>query len=414
MARTIGRLTALTVAKAKTKGRYADGGDLYLQVSSSGAKSWIYRFMLNGRLREMGLGPVNAFSLAEARAKAAECRKLTWEGTDPIDARSAVRASATLEAAHVVTFREAATAYCAAHKAAWKNEKHADQWTSTLSRFAYPVFGDLPVQSVDVRLVMTAIEPLWASRTETASRLRGRIEAILDWAKARGYRDGENPARWRGHLENLLPKRSKVRKVQHHPALPYRDIGAFMAVLRRQQSLAARALELLILTATRTNEALGARWSEIDLDAAAWLVPGERTKMGRDHRIALSPPAVAILRELHKVSEGEHVFPGGKRGKPLSNMSMLMLLKRMKRDDITVHGFRSSFRDWTAEQTNHGREVAEMALAHAVENKVEAAYRRGALFLKRKPLMEDWARYCAAEQSPGEVVQLKAGGSQAA
>ena len=368
MARTIGRLSALTVAKSKAKGRYADGGGLYLQVSSSGAKSWIFRFMLKGRLREMGLGPVNSFSLAEARAKAAECRKLTWDGTDPIEARRSTRAEATLQAARCVTFKEAATDYWASHKAAWKSEKHAHQWANTLSRFAHPVFGDLPVQSVDVSLVMQAIEPIWASRTETASRLRGRIEAVLDWAKARGYRDGENPARWRGNLENLLPKRSKVRKVQHLAALSYRDIGAFMTALRDQKSLAARALELLILTATRTNEALGASWSEIDLDAATWLVPGERTKTSRDHRIPLPAPAVALLRELHRGRDGDYVFPGGKRRKPLSNWSMLMLLERMKRDDITVHGFRSTFRDWTAEQTDHGREVAEMALAQAHEH----------------------------------------------
>jgi integrase len=391
MARVFGKLSALAVGRAKRPGYYGDGGGLFLQVSASGAKSWVFRFKVNGRTREMGLGPLHAVTLAEARAAATECRRLRVQGVDPIEARKAER----LQAATGMTFLECSSLYIAAHKAGWRNPKHAAQWASTLARYADPVFGDLPVAAIDVGLVMKAVEPIWATKTETASRLRGRIESVLDWATARGYRQGENPARWRGHLDNLLPKRAKVQKVQHHPALPYTEIASFMQALRSQQGMAALALEFCILTATRTSETIGARWDEIDLAAELWTIPASRIKAGREHRVPLSEPVVSLLGELAATRTGEFIFPGGRAGRPLSNAAMLALLKRMGRGDLTVHGFRSAFRDWTAEQTNHPRDVAEMALAHTIGDKVEAAYRRGDLFDKRRLLMADWAHFCS-------------------
>jgi integrase len=385
---------------------YNDGGGLYLQVSASGAKSWIFRFMLDGRPREMGLGPVHVVPLAEARKRAAECRRMRLDGIDPIEARGAQRAQKRLEAATAMTFEQCARAYIEAHKAGWRNSKHAAQWPSTLATYAYPVFGGLPVQAVDVGLVMKVLEPIWVEKSETASRLRGRIESILDWATTRGHRQGENPARWRGHLENLLPKKSKVRRVKHHPALPYDEIADFVVELRAQEGVAARALEFLILAAARTGEVIGARWDEVDLEEKIWVVPGERMKAGREHRVPLSAAAVAVLEQMNEIREGESVFPGGKKRMPLSNMAMLALLKRMNRRNLTGHGFRSSFRDWAAELTNFPHEVAEMALAHTVGDKVEAAYRRGDLFQKRRQLMEAWSRFCGTPKSRADVVPI--------
>lgn len=390
------RLTALAVSRAKTKGLYADGNGLYLQVSAVGTKSWVFRYRMHGRKtpRDMGLGSLADVGLADAREKARDARKLITAGIDPIDAKRASRAAVALERANVATFEDAAKAYIEAHSHAWRNPKHRDQWPNTLRDYAYLVMGKLPVARIEVGHVLKVLEPIWTKKPETASRVRGRIEAVLDWAKARGYRTGENPARWRGHLENLLPRRAKVRKVEHHPALPYAEIGAFMADLRKQDGVAALALEFLILTAARTSEVSGARWSEIDLDKAVWTVHADRIKAGREHRVPLSAPALAILKKLHKTRDGEFVFPGGRKGKPLSANALLALLKRMDRTDVTAHGFRSTFRDWCAEQTNYPRDVAEAALAHAVGDKVEAAYRRGDLFEKRALLMRDWAAYC--------------------
>jgi integrase len=404
MARPSNRLSAVEVRGIGQKGMYHDGGGLYLQVSAGGAKSWIYRFMLDGRVREMGLGPVQAIPLAEARKRAAECRKMRVDGIDPIEARSAQRVHKRLEAATAMTFEQCAEAYVEAHKAGWKNSKHAAQWPSTLATYVYPVFGSLPVRAVDVGLVMKAIEPIWVLKSETASRLRGRIESILDWAMTRGYREGENPARWRGHLENLLPKKSKVRRVKHHPALPFDEMADFIAALRAQEGIAASALEFLILTAARTGEVIGADPSEIKDEV--WIVPGERMKGGKEHRVPLSTPALSLVEQMKAEHPGEFLFPGGRKGKPLSNMAMLAVLKRMGRGELTAHGFRSTFRDWAAECTNFPREVVEMALAHAIENKVEAAYRRGDLFQKRRQLMEAWAGFCVTSRSQGEVVPI--------
>ena len=390
---------------------YPDGGGLYLQVTASGAKSWVYRFMLNGTPRYMGLGPLHTVTLADARVKALEARRLRLAGVDPINARDDAMTEARLEAARSITFMDAAERYMEAHKAGWRNAKHTNQWRTTLGTYVYPVLGSLPVQSVDVALVMKVLEPIWATKTETASRVRGRIESVLDWASARGYRLGENPARWRGHLENLLPRRSRVQKVKHHPALPYGEVGAFMVGLRRQEGTAASALEFLILTACRTGEVTGARPGEFNIGEALWAVPAERVKSGREHRVPLSPPALAIIQTMQKECPTEHgdglVFPSGKRGRTISSMVLLALLKRMGRSDFTIHGFRSTFRDWAAERTNYPREVAEMALGHAVSDKVEAAYRRSDLFEKRRRLMAEWARFCHSGAKAGKVVAIR-------
>jgi integrase len=394
MARVIGKLTALGVTQAKKRGYYSDGGGLFLQVGATGAKSWVFRFRQAGRLHEMGLGPTHTVTLAEARQKALESRKLRLEGHDPIAERRTRRTVAKLEAAKAITFRECADAYIAAHKAGWRNAKHAAQWSSTLATYAHAKIGDLPVQAIDVGLVMAVVEPIWSAKPETASRLRGRIESVLDWASARGYRAGDNPARWRGHLDNLLPPRSKVKTVEHHPALPYREIADFVADLRQVAGVATRALEFTILTAARTGEVIGAKWDEFALADAIWTVPAERMKAGREHRVPLSEPALALIELMGQMRLSDFVFPGGKSNRPISNMSMLMLLRRLNRRDLTIHGFRSSFRDWVAEQTNYPSEVAEMALAHSVSSQVEAAYRRGDLFDKRRQLAEDWATFC--------------------
>jgi integrase len=406
MARASNRLSAVEVKNATEKGMYHDGGGLYLQVGASGAKSWIFRFMLDGRAREMGLGPIHTIPLAEARKRATECRRMRLDGIDPIDARTTQRDQKKLEAAKAMTFDACAAAYIDAHKTGWQNAKHREQWPNTLNTYASPVFGSLPVQAVDVGLVMKALEPIWQTKPETASRLRGRIEAVLDWATVRSYRKGDNPARWRGHLDKLLPARSKVRKVEHHPALPYDELADFVAALRGQEGVASQALEFLILTAARTGEVIGARWDEIDLEEKTWVVPAARMKAGREHRVPLSAAAVAILERMKEIREGDFVFPGGKKGKPLSNMAMLAVLKRMDRGELTAHGFRSSFRDWAAERTNFPHDVAEMALAHTVGDKVEAAYRRGDLFQKRRQIVEAWARFCETTRSQAEVVPI--------
>jgi integrase len=355
-----------------------------------------------------GLGSAAVFSLAEARQKAIAGRRLAAEGIDPIEHRAGQAAAWALATAKAMTFRACAESYIASHRAAWRNPKHAAQWPATLATYVYPSFGALAVQAIDVGLVMKAIEPIWTVKPETAGRVRGRIESILDWATTRGYRTGANPARWRGHLENLLPKKSKVRRVEHHAALPYPEIGAFMAELRQQEGVAGRALEFAILTAARTGEVIGARWDEINIAERQWTIPDERMKAGKEHRVPLSDAALAIVDKLAEIRRGDHVFPGGKAGRPISNMAMLMLLRRMGRGDLTAHGFRSSFRDWAAERTGFPAEVAEMALAHAVADKVEAAYRRGDLFDKRRQLAEAWAKFCDAPAIEGRVVPIRA------
>jgi integrase len=392
-------LTAAAVTRKTRPGKYSDGGNLWLQVSKWGTKSWIFRYSRHGQGRWHGLGAAHTISLAEAREKARECRKLLLDGIDPIDHRKAQRAQAQLEAARTMTFRECAEAYIATHRAGWKNPKHAAQWPASLETYVYPVFGTLAVADIDTALVMKVLEPIWTTKTETAGRVRGRIESILDWATVRQYRRGENPARWRGHLDKLLPARSKIHKVAHHRALPYRGMADFMTQLRDGEGVAPKALEFLILTATRTSEVTGATWAEIALDEKFWVILAARTKTGKQHRVPLSDRAIEILKNLP--CEGNYLFPGSRAKAPLSNMAMLTTLRRMERRDLTVHGFRSTFRDWCAEQTAYPHEVAEMALGHAVGDKVEAAYRRGDLFDKRRRLMDDWSAYCAAPLAGG-------------
>src|ERR1051326_4330491 len=291
--RAIGKLTTIQVQRAKRRGLYGDGGGLFLQVAKGGSKSWVFRFKEAGRLRVMGLGPLHTISLAEAREKALACRKMRLDGVDPIAARRERRIAAKVEAAKAITFRDAAEKFIDAHKAGWRNARHALQWPATLEAYVYPVFGSLPVSAVDTALVMKAIEPVWKLTPETASRVRGRIESVLDWAAAREHRRGDNPARWRGHLENLLPKRNKVRRVKHLAALPYQQIGELMPALREEDGIAARALEFTILTAARSGEVFGARWEEFDLSERLWVIPGERMKAGKEHRVPLSDAAIA-------------------------------------------------------------------------------------------------------------------------
>lgn len=418
MAREVNKLSPAAIKNAKRPGMYGDGAGLWLHVGPErrdehgkkivGGKSWILRFMLNGNAREMGLGPLHTVGLAEARERARAARLMLLDGVDPLDTRREDKHRRKLEVAKRISFKECAEAYVAAHRAAWKNAKHAAQWDSTLEAYAHPLIGDLPVQGIDTALVMKIIEPIWATKTETASRLRGRIEAILDWATVREYRSGDNPARWRGHLDALLPARSKVQRGDHHAALPYAEIGAFMTALREEKGTGARAFEFAILTAARTGEVIGATWHEVNMAEKVWIIPGNRMKAGKEHRVPLAPRAIEILKEMAKFSASadDFVFPGRKAGAPLSNMTFLMILRRMGRGDLTGHGFRSTFRDWCAEQTAFPAEVAEMALAHAVGDKVEAAYRRGDLFEKRRRLSDAWAAFCARPPKSGTVTSI--------
>jgi integrase len=390
-------LTPLAVKNAKP-GRHADGGGLHLLVKESGARSWVYRFMLRGKARDIGLGAASgpeAISLAKARDKADALRMMVKAGIDPLAERhrEAAEAIAAEQAAQIagITFKAVADAHIAANEGSWRNAKHRQQWSNTLSTYVYPVVGDLPVTEIRTGHVLKILEPIWKAKPETASRVRGRVETILDAAKARGYRDGENPARWRGHLAQILPARSRLTR-GHHKAMPYDAVPAFVAELRSRNSMAALALEFAILTAARTGEVLSAAWREVDFEKAVWTIPADRMKAGKEHRVPLSQRAVEILKTT-KTLGADWLFVGGERarsdGRPkLSGMAMTMLMRRMK-VDATVHGFRSAFRDWAAESTGYAHEVCEMALAHAIGNKAEAAYRRGDLFEKRRRLMAD-------------------------
>ncbi|WP_315747585.1 MULTISPECIES: tyrosine-type recombinase/integrase [unclassified Bradyrhizobium] len=418
--RVTNRLTALGVTRAKMPGRYADGGGLYLQVTDTGTKSWLFRYMRLGKAREMGLGSVQTWTLAEARERARMQRQLLDEGKDPLEVRKEQEQQAALAKATTVTFEECASDYIKDQKPGWKNEKHADQWTSTLKRWVYPSIGKLPVGGVTTDLVLKVLkQPIsddpeaaqfWLARTETASRVRGRIEKILGWAGTRKLRAGENPARWKGHLEHLLPAPSTVAPVEHHKALPYKELPAFMAELRRRNSLSARALEFTILTAVRTSDTIEAPRAEVDSSERSWTIAASRLKGRRgrrkhDHVVPLSDRALEILDDLGK--SGDFLF-AHEDGSPLSNMAMLELLRGMSfGEDLTVHGFRSTFKDWCTEQTAFPNEMSEMALAHTVADKVEAAYRRGDMREKRRRMMADWARYCS---SPASNSRASSGG----
>ncbi len=394
MARLIQKLSPLMVTKLTKPGYHGDGAGLWLQVSPSRSKSWLFRFAKGGRERQMGLGSIHAITLAEARELARDCRRHLLAGRDPIEVRKGARAAHQLMDSRRVTFDQCAKGYIAAHRDSWKSSKHAAQWTSTLAAYASPLIGALPVAEVDTALVVKVLSPIWQSKTETASRLRGRIESILDWASTSQYRQGENPARWRGHLENLLAKPAKLAKVVHHPALPWQYIGLFMADLRKRQGIAARAVEFAILTATRSGEVRGATWEEVE--ANVWTIPSNRMKAGKEHRVPLSSAVMTLLQETPRMDR--LIFPGTKKNTALSDMSLTSVLRRMNRSDITIHGFRSTFRDWCAESVANSfpREVCEHALAHSLPDKVEAAYRRGDLLQKRTLLMQAWADYCGS------------------
>ena len=383
------KLSARAVATKTARGRYSDGAGLYLQVARSGTKSWVFRYQVAGAERNMGLGPEHTLTLAEARERARTCRQQLLDGHDPIEARQAERAQRRVAAVRGMTFKTCAEEYLKAHRPGWSSTKHAGQWSSTLEALVYPVFGDLPVEAIDTAIVMKSLDAIWQKTPQTAQRVRGRIESILDWAAVRGFRAGDNPARWRGHLNKLLPAPSKVRAKAHHPALPYSELPAFLTALRGHDGIYARAVEFAVLTAARAGEAVGAQWSEIDLVGKIWTVPAARMKGKREHRVPLSAQAVEILSGMART--GDHVFPSDRVGR--ADSAMLAVVKHIRRD-VTMHGFRSSFSDWAAETTAYPNHVVEMALAHAIGDKVEAAYRRGDLFEKRRRLMNEWARYC--------------------
>jgi len=394
------RLTAHQVKNISNRGMFCDGDGLYLQVSASGAKSWILRFHFGGKYRDMGLGSVKILTLADAREAAVEARKLRSKGTNPIEARKQQRIADRLEAAKAVTFQSCVEDYVTAHKGRWRSAKHKQQWSATLVKYAYPVFGKVPVGQIDMTLVLKVLNPIWETKTETASRVRGRIETVLDYARIQGFREGENPARWRGNLSIALPAKHTITEVEHMRSLPHTEMADFWAQLNNYEGAGADALRLVILTATRSGEVRGATANEFDLDNAIWTIPAKRMKAAKGHRIPLSPTAVALMRELFKQGTSDLVFSGMKAGKPISDAIILAVLKRMEyKDRTTVHGFRSSFRIWATEIANAQREVAEAALAHRLGSAVEIAYMRSDLFEKRVPLMNDWAVYCRGKQS---------------
>lgn len=403
MASATNRLTPLTVKNASKPGYLSDGLNLFLQVAKGGSKSWIFKYEFKGQRREIGLGPCHTISLSEARLRASDLRRQLIDGIDPFTARKAAALANALEKAKAITFDQCAEQLIAAKRPGWKNEKHADQWISTLGTYASPVIGKLAVADIDTGLVLKVLEPIWASKQETASRLRGRIESVIDWATARKYRVGENPARWKGHLENLLANIDKADRIKHHAALPYAQISAFLKALRLQPGTASKAVELAILTACRSGEVRGASWQEIDLDGALWTIPASRMKAKKEHVVPLSAPALDLLRRQKAESANDLIFPGV-RGGQLSDMSLTAVIRRMNGDvpiwmdangqTVTVHGFRSSFRDWAGEVSNFPREVIEHALAHQLKDKAEAAYQRGSLLEKRRLLMAGWANFC--------------------
>ncbi len=399
----IHRLTPRKVATAGS-GKYEDGGGLRLVVSNAGSRKWVLRYTLNGKRREMGLGSYPDVGLADARAKASEYRQQASVSIDPIEARR-------IELEAIPTFTSCAARFIRSHRHGWKNAKHARQWVSTLKTYARPVIGPKSVDVIETKDILEILSPIWTTKTETAKRVQARMENILDFAAAHKYRDRANPARWRGHLDMLLAKPSKVRTIKHHPAMPYTEVPAFMAELAKNGSVSALALRFLILTATRTGEVLKAQWSEIDLENAVWTIPHERMKTGREHRVPLTDTMLDDLKDLPRLDGNPYLFPGARYGKPLSNMALLQLMRGMgygvdgTRGDAVPHGFRSSFRDWSGEVSSFPRDVAEMALAHVIENKVEAAYRRGDLFEKRRMMMQAWTRYLGVRQG-NDIVYL--------
>ena len=420
MPRIAREMSAIEVRNLKSPGYHFVGGvpGLIIQVTETGAKSWLLRTVVGGSRRELGLGSHPSVSLADAREAARKMRAKIAEGVDPVEERRAAKRALAAQRGRAMTFEDAARNYIAANSAGWKSAKHSAQWQATLEAYAYPIIGKLAVSDIDTAHIVRILDQIWTTKSETASRLRGRIEAVLDWATARGFRRGENPARWKGHLSAILPPKGKVRRVQHHPALDYRQVGAFIAALQKIDGFGARALEFAILTAARSGEVRGAQWGEIDLEEKVWTIPAERMKAGREHRIPLSEAALKLLSEMPRLAGSEHVFPTAKGG-PLSDMALTVVIRRMDdgaikagaagwRDGsgqvVTAHGFRSTFRDWAGEETGHPREVIEHALAHRIPDRAEAAYARGTLFAKRRLLMDHWGDYCALPPAAERVV----------
>ena len=407
MARKAKELSALEVNRLTKAGYHFVGGvaGLALQVSPSGARSWILRATVGTRRRDIGLGGFPDVTLAGAREAARTAREKIKNGIDPVEESKAKRSALAAAQASALTFSDAAAKYIAAHESGWKNAKHAAQWSATIETYANPTIGKLRVSDIETAHVVSILESIWKTKTETASRLRGRIESVLAWATVRGYRKGENPARWRGHLDELLPARSKVQKVDHHAALPFGEIGTFMVELAKVEGLGARALEFAILTAARSGEVRGATWSEIDLTAKVWTIPASRMKAEKEHRIPLSDTAVSLLEALPRIAGTDLVFPSAKNAQ-LSDMTLTAVLRRMNQP-VTAHGFRSTFRDWAGETTAYPREVIEHALAHQLKDKAEASYARGTLFEKRRRLMVDWSKQCGTVQSTATVTPIR-------
>jgi integrase len=396
------KLTALEIGRITKPGRYAVGFGAYLQITGKRGRSWVFRYERDGRARHVGLGPVALVSLAEARAKALDYRKQLLDGGDPLTAKQQARHARLLAAVTARTFRQCADGYISAHEAGWRSAQSHTQWVSSLAASVHPIIGELPVAAIDTGTVLRVLEPIWTTKPETASRIRGRIERVLDWAKARGYRNGENPARWKGHLDHLLPARSKLQRVEHFASLPYTEIGTLVAKLRQQPGTAARALEFLILVAARATEVRLARWAEVEGDV--WVVPAARTKSGRMHRVPLADRAVKLLAALPR--RGEYIFASEQGGAPVGVNSLTRLLARLGHASATVHGFRASFKTWASERTNYPREVVEKALAHSASD-LESAYQRGDLLEKRARLMRDWALFCAKPSQAGDVATLR-------
>jgi integrase len=407
MRRGTNRLRPLQIERFKGPGKLSDGNGLYLVIGSNGSRTWVFRYTRKGKAVELRLGAVANVPVKQARAAAGDLRGALAGGEDPRDYRDRQRRLVALKQARSVTFENAAEQYIEANKAGWRNAKHGAQWTATLKRYAYPVFGNSGVADVTVADVLKVLSPIWSTKPETASRLRGRIEAVLDYGKVHGWREGENPARWKGGLEMTLPARGKVRRIKHHAAMPYAEVPALLKTLAMAEGVAPLALRFVILTAVRTGEAIGARWTEIDRAARLWTIPLDRMKAGREHRVPLSDQAYEVLEQLPRMSEW--VFPGRKAKTGLSNMSLLQTLRRVDKGDVTTHGFRSSFRDWAAEQTAFPREVIESALAHTIGSQVELAYLRSDLLEKRRALVAAWGRHCAGLSEASQVLELRAG-----
>jgi integrase len=416
-------LSAAKVKSLKVPGDYLDGRGLYLQVRGKTSKSWVLKYSIDKRAREMGLGPAADIPLATARELRDQHRAILKQGIDPLEQKKAEKQQRALELAKAITFRAAAKRYIEANRAGWKNVKHAAQWEATLKTYAYPAIGDQSIQAVDTTLVMKILEPIWSTKSETASRVRGRIESVISAAKSRGEYVGENPARWKGHLDNLLPKRSKVRKVQNQPALPYTELPAFLQDLRGREAIVAAALEFQILTASRPGNALGAKWTEFDRKASVWTIAGEDMKNGEEHKVPLSAATLAVLDRMEKIKSGKFVFLNPTNGRPFSDAAQAAMIERMNESNLAAgrpkwldprsgrvivpHGFRSTFRDWAAER-GYQDAVAEAALGHSVPDDVVAAYKRTKFFEMRKDMMNAWATFATSDPAhSADVVQLR-------